>query len=169
MAEFAAYGIAGARVDRIAAAAECNKQLIYAYFNSKEGLFDAVYETMVTRTVDSVPTDGFDLPGYAGRLFDRYRAHPEALRLSTWRQFERGDGPSPVAIQSARDKIEAIQAAQDAGAVTLRYQADELLALVLKLATIGGRDSLEAAILDKPAEAFREVVLRAVARLVAPD
>jgi AcrR family transcriptional regulator len=44
-AEFAAHGIAGARVDRIAAAARANKQLIYAYFGSKEQLFDAVLAT----------------------------------------------------------------------------------------------------------------------------
>ena len=42
-AEFAANGIAGARVDRIAANAGCNKQAIYAYFESKDGLFEAVY------------------------------------------------------------------------------------------------------------------------------
>ena len=43
--EFAAHGIAGARVDRIAAAANANKQLIYAYFGSKDQLFDAVLTT----------------------------------------------------------------------------------------------------------------------------
>ena len=39
--EFAAHGIAGARVDRLADTAQANKQLIYAYFGSKDGLFDA--------------------------------------------------------------------------------------------------------------------------------
>jgi AcrR family transcriptional regulator len=33
---------AGARVDRIAASANANKQLIHAYFGSKDQLFDAV-------------------------------------------------------------------------------------------------------------------------------
>ena len=40
--EFAEYGIAGARVDRIAADARSNKAQIYRYFKNKEGLFDAV-------------------------------------------------------------------------------------------------------------------------------
>ena len=35
IAEFSAYGIAGARVDRIAAGAGVNKSLIYSYFGSK--------------------------------------------------------------------------------------------------------------------------------------
>ncbi|HEY3483203.1 MAG TPA: TetR family transcriptional regulator, partial [Streptomyces sp.] len=34
--EFAERGIAGARVDRIAAAAGCNKAMIYSYFGSKD-------------------------------------------------------------------------------------------------------------------------------------
>jgi AcrR family transcriptional regulator len=37
------YGEAGARVDRIANAAELNKRLIYHYFGDKTGLADAVY------------------------------------------------------------------------------------------------------------------------------
>jgi AcrR family transcriptional regulator len=47
--EFAAYGLAGARVDRIAAAAAANKRAIYDYFRSKEGLFDAAVDR-VTET-----------------------------------------------------------------------------------------------------------------------
>jgi AcrR family transcriptional regulator len=42
MAEFSAYGIAGARVDRIAKMAQCNKNLIYIYFHNKEMLFEAI-------------------------------------------------------------------------------------------------------------------------------
>ena len=38
--EFSARGLAGARVDRIAAAAKANKQAIYAHFGNKDDLFD---------------------------------------------------------------------------------------------------------------------------------
>lgn len=37
--EFARLGFAGARIERIAAAARVNKQLIFHYFHSKEGLY----------------------------------------------------------------------------------------------------------------------------------
>ena len=43
-AEFSAYGIAGARVDRIAKTAGCNKNLIYIYFENKETLFTTVLQ-----------------------------------------------------------------------------------------------------------------------------
>ncbi len=48
-AEFAAHGLAGARVDRIAAAAGVNKQLLFHYFDSKAGLHRAVAEAAANR------------------------------------------------------------------------------------------------------------------------
>jgi AcrR family transcriptional regulator len=71
--EFAEYGIAGGRVERIAAAARCNKALIYAYFDSKDALFDAAFAAHVQAHLDRVNFDGTDLPDYAGR------AHLDAL------------------------------------------------------------------------------------------
>src|ERR1700733_4471326 len=41
---FARAGLAGARVDKIAAAARVNKALLYYYFGSKQALFEAVIE-----------------------------------------------------------------------------------------------------------------------------
>src|ERR1700755_2654359 len=42
--EFAASGLAGARVDEIAARAGVNKQLLYHYFGDKDALYLAVLE-----------------------------------------------------------------------------------------------------------------------------
>ncbi|MBM3556788.1 MAG: TetR family transcriptional regulator [Alphaproteobacteria bacterium] len=42
--EFAAHGLGGARVDRIAVAAGANKRMLYYYFRDKDGLFLAVLE-----------------------------------------------------------------------------------------------------------------------------
>src|SRR5437588_842287 len=47
--EFATYGIAGARIDRIGAAAKVNKAQIYTYFGNKDQLFDVVLDTHVAR------------------------------------------------------------------------------------------------------------------------
>jgi AcrR family transcriptional regulator len=49
--EFAAHGMAGARVERIALAAGVNKQLLFHYFGSKTGLYRAVVDS-VARRVD---------------------------------------------------------------------------------------------------------------------
>ncbi len=42
VAEFSGHGYHGARIERIAASANVNKQLIFHYFESKNGLYDAV-------------------------------------------------------------------------------------------------------------------------------
>lgn len=47
--EFAAFGLGGARVDRIAAKAQANKRMLYYYFGNKEDLFLAVLEETYAR------------------------------------------------------------------------------------------------------------------------
>src|SRR5688500_2547462 len=44
LAEFAAKGLAGARVDEIAARAGANKRMLYAHFGNKEDLWLTVLE-----------------------------------------------------------------------------------------------------------------------------
>jgi TetR/AcrR family transcriptional regulator len=45
--EFSHYGLAGARVDRIASRAKVNKAMIYYHFQSKENLYCSVIDTFV--------------------------------------------------------------------------------------------------------------------------
>jgi AcrR family transcriptional regulator len=105
--EFAAVGMAGARVDRIAGAAGADKKLIYNYFTDKESLFDACLQASLTALVGAVPIDEHDLPGYAGRLFDYVTTHPEAHRLTMWRRLERPDaGPDDHLIYE--EKVNAM-------------------------------------------------------------
>jgi AcrR family transcriptional regulator len=49
LAEFAEKGLAGARIDEIAATTHTSKRMIYYYFNSKEGLYLAVLEEAYRR------------------------------------------------------------------------------------------------------------------------
>src|ERR1700758_2496585 len=84
LAEFSAYGIAGARVDRIAQAARCNKNLIYIYFEDKETLFTTVLRKHLVRIHDEQPFTPDDLPGYAAKVFDWAQANPDLMRLLAW-------------------------------------------------------------------------------------
>jgi AcrR family transcriptional regulator len=90
-AEFVEWGLAGARVDRIAAAAKANKQAIYAYFGSKDALFDAVLGSRLKVLADLVPFTPGDVPAYAGALFDQFLSDPGLLRLTQWKALERPD------------------------------------------------------------------------------
>ncbi|WP_448004712.1 TetR/AcrR family transcriptional regulator [Agromyces bauzanensis] len=89
--EFVAVGLAGARVERIAKAATANKQAIYAYFGSKDALFDAVLDTRLQVLADVVPFRPDDLPGYIGALFDQLCLDPGLMRLTQWKALERTD------------------------------------------------------------------------------
>ncbi|GII57132.1 TetR family transcriptional regulator [Planotetraspora thailandica] len=167
-AEFAALGIAGARVDRIAHSAGCNKAMIYAYFGNKDQLFDAVFTQLVAATVERAPFDAADLAAYAGRLFDRYEADPATVRLSTWYRLERPQGVSLQAVvASNKSKLEKIERAQREGLVPAHYAPVELLTLVI--ATAGAWASVNPELgSDAPAdrERRRVVVVDAVRRLL---
>ncbi|NRQ36810.1 TetR family transcriptional regulator [Nonomuraea sp. NN258] len=82
--EFAAYGIAGARVDRIAERAGVNKERIYGHFGSKEKLFDAVITTALDDLTSQIALPGADPVDYVVRLSDYYREHPDLARLLMW-------------------------------------------------------------------------------------
>ncbi|MCR1161514.1 TetR family transcriptional regulator [Paenarthrobacter sp. UW852] len=91
--EFCTRGLAGARIDRIAAEAGVNKERIYQYFGNKNALFDAVIVTALTNLMDEVPIEGSGpeaMADYAGRLFDHHRVDATAPRLLFWEGLERG-------------------------------------------------------------------------------
>lgn len=77
--EFAAAGFAGARMERIAAAAKVNKQLLFHYFDSKEGLFAAALAALVARfDADAPPgaTPVEQIRSVVGVLLRAVRAAP---------------------------------------------------------------------------------------------
>ena len=132
--EFATYGISGARVDRITAAAGVNNALLYRYFGSKSELFDTVFGALATELVEAVPFAPDNLPAYAGALVGYYAEHPEVVRLAAWHQLEPGDRPLPESVRkSQQDKVARIEEAQAAGRLTTTYPAADLLTMILSL------------------------------------
>ncbi|WUD78045.1 TetR family transcriptional regulator [Streptomyces sp. NBC_00510] len=169
LTEFAEYGVAGARVDRIAGRAGVSPGLTYSFFDGKEGLFEAVYDAVVEQAVAGIPIDADDLPGYAGRLYDAGLDHPEVMRFVAWYALERGDGREvrPVVAASMADKVAAVEDAQRRGTVTDRMGAGELLALVLVVANMWQRQGEDVRSLV-PAPERRRVVVESVRQLVTP-
>ncbi|MCX5387252.1 TetR family transcriptional regulator [Streptomyces sp. NBC_00083] len=132
--EFAEHGLAGARVDRIAASAGANKRLIYVYFGNKEQLFDLVIERCMAEGTEAVPFDVDNLPAYAGALFDHLVARPDLVRLVTWKQLERPGPVHPEAVASWEGKLDALGAAQERGHVDSALDPADILNLTLALA-----------------------------------
>jgi AcrR family transcriptional regulator len=170
-AEFAEHGIAGARIERIAAAAGFNKALIYSYFESKDALFDAAFAAHVQAHMDRARFDGTDLPGYAGRLFDIFERDPAVLRLASWYRLERSTGPGLAAVIAANEtRLESLRQAQRAGKLTDGFDATALLVFVQSIAGAWATLNPEFSAVSAPDRARRrKAVIDAVARLIATD
>lgn len=88
LAEFAANGYAGARVDEIAARTRTTKRMIYYYFASKEQLYIAVLERAYSTARDAerqLDVDHLDpvaaIRTLAELTFDHHETHEDFIRL----------------------------------------------------------------------------------------
>ncbi|GAA2171042.1 TetR family transcriptional regulator [Agrococcus versicolor] len=167
--EFAEHGIAGARVDRIAARSGMSKPMLYAYFGAKDRLFDAVFDDHVLGNGDRVPFTADDLPGYAARLYDDYVADPALMRLIMWKRLERE--PHGFLYEGREstddDHVRAIAEQQRLGTVRDDVEAADAWALLLATAATWAQQSLIAVAteLDHPAlHARRRAALAATIR-----
>ena len=171
-AEFAAHGIAGARVDRIAANARANKMLIYHHFGKKEALFSAVVGWHLQRMYEAVLVTPDDLPGYAVRLFDFAVAHPNLMRLLAWSGLEQRAPVPPEQVVGTAAKLAGIAQAQAAGRVQSTDSPAFILSVIVAIASSWAAGNPYATVID-PALAdhpsiCRESVRRTVARVCAP-
>jgi AcrR family transcriptional regulator len=136
-AEFSRYGIAGARIDRIARAAKTSKERVYAYFSSKEALYRFVSSRELAAVAEATRMDPADLPGYAGRVHDYFARHPERFRLMSWGQLELGTGdslPDDAVRETARHKIGQLRKAQEAGHLDPAWDPLDILVFVNQIA-----------------------------------
>ncbi len=169
-AEFAAHGIAGARVDRIAAAAGVNKAQMYSYYGSKDGLFDAVFQDNNDAILDRVPFTARDLPGYAARLYDAYIKDSTTVRLATWNRLERIPAGNLLAGEERHlsRKYGAIAEAQQAGKLDPLINPADIYSLVIALSLTWGPSSVTYAASHEDSEADhayrRSVIEKIVAR-----
>lgn len=171
--EFAAHGIAGARVERMVATARTNKAQLYGYFGSKDGLFDAVFFGSLERIMSVVPIDATDLADWAVRLYDEYLGRPDLIRLATWARLERRPAGHLVDESDRLDdaKVHAVAAAQSAGIVRPGDPFD-LMAMVIAMSMAWSPVSNVYAASEQEAEEVHEqrrALLRdSVQRVVRP-
>jgi AcrR family transcriptional regulator len=95
--EFAAKGLAGARIDEIAAATRTSKRMIYYYFVSKDGLYLAVLEEAYRRMRsieadlhldDLEPMDA--MRRLVGFTYDHHRDNEDFIRLVMSENVQQG-------------------------------------------------------------------------------
>ena len=114
-AEFAAHGYAGARIAAIASRAGVNQQLISYYFDSKEGLYQAMSDAWQQRESELVPP-GTPLPEQLRRYALEALSNPDGARLLAWSGLEYAGpdtdpdhAPRSERLQGSVDEIRAFQ------------------------------------------------------------
>ncbi|WKG02054.1 TetR family transcriptional regulator [Mycolicibacterium sp. HK-90] len=170
-AEFARYGLAGARIDRIARAAHASKERLYAHFGDKETLFREVFVADGAEFFRSVSLRPDAVPDFVGDIYDLACRRPEHLRMITWARLEgftldepQADG-APVHAQT----VAAIEAAQAAGHVDPAWDSTELIVVLFGIGLAWAHLPSPDAVTDDPAilASRRTAAVEAAARVVA--
>jgi len=173
--EFSERGLAGARINRIAAEANASKERLYAYFPSKEALFAAVTEQLVLDVSEDTAFTGSDMDEYVGRLFDNYVRNPENARLHDWLNFSTDDMPadSPQVL-ALKAKVDDIRRGQQAGAIDGRWDPAQLLIMLIEITKAmaypkeTARQLLKANRRNNSRAARRAAAIEAARKLAAP-
>lgn len=128
--EFGKLGYAGGRVDRIARRAGVNKQLIFYYFGSKAGLFNAVVEA-ASREVRAAAGQGAAAAGgpleqlraLMERLFGALATNADLLRATIVTSGTEAEAP---ALSKPLEHLEEAVRAQVSRAQGLGFVRDDL-------------------------------------------
>ena len=88
MVEFAEFGLAGARVDRISKRAGVNKAMLYYHFSSKDNLYHKCIENYIQYTIKAIHVEvstGENLEDILTGIVNTYRAilaeNPYAIKI----------------------------------------------------------------------------------------
>ena len=143
--EFAAKGLAQAKMESIARAAGVTKQLVYHYYESKEDLFSAVLDDASAQTMPRLVAMNFDhldppeaLRALLKEVFDQYRMDPmlgplarEGLRFN-----EEHHSPRNLFLELIPQLTAKFQRILDRGIVTGDFRADLDVRACLGAATL---------------------------------
>jgi AcrR family transcriptional regulator len=139
-AAFAENGLAGARVDAIARASGCNKQLIYHYFGDKQGLYAAVVQDVLCARPPVTLAEGQVLGDLLARVAEEeIPARREWLRMMAWEGLA-DEGEPVVAEELRKANLERVAAgiahAQRDGRLAAGPPARFLLLAVMSVAML---------------------------------
>ena len=176
--EFAEHGVAGARVDRIAAKAQANKESIYRYYGTKDELLRRVIDKYLDQRGEQLLPQERELPKYASDLLEFHAKHPEFVRMSLWEALEYGSELDPDTFEHRRqhyaDKLATVAEQQRAGLIDPALDPRHLLAAVFGMADywaalpqllrlLFGRE-----VTDEDLAAHREFLAESVRRIITP-
>ena len=128
--EFSEKGIAGARVDAIAARAKVNKRMLYYYFGSKEGLFQEILRRRVDESTVALQDADVAGPGGSRGASTRWPRSRTTCVCSRGKRSRERNGHlvnEPIRRAFFKDWIAAVEAEQRAGNVPADLDAAQLV------------------------------------------
>ncbi len=133
--EFTEYGLAGARLNRIASTARASKERLYTYFASKEQLFEAVVAQWIESAPYAVPLTAENVAGYVEALFDNFVADPRGARLQRWIELEAPEGLSDDHLlrRLFRAKLAEVRRGQQAGLIDPTWHPMDLVTVLTEI------------------------------------
>jgi AcrR family transcriptional regulator len=134
--EFARYGFAGARIDRIASGASASKERLYAHFGDKDALFREVLAADVAEFFQAVTMRPEAVPEFVGGLFDLSVRRPEHHRMVAWAHLEGLTLEEPTADGQPLPElaVAAVVEAQATGYVDPAWDPRDLLVVLFGIA-----------------------------------
>lgn len=168
-AEFAQFGLAGSRIDRIARAASASKERLYAHFGDKETLFREVVAADGAEFFRAVRLRPEAVPEFVGDIYDLAQSRPEHLRMINWAQLEGFplDLPEVDGENPPQTAINAIRQAQLDGRVDPVWDPQQLLVLLFGIGLAWAHWPDPAAATTDPTESSRRraAAVEAAARI----
>jgi AcrR family transcriptional regulator len=177
--QFAAKGLAGARVDEIARSAQANKQLVYYYFGGKLDLYNEVLGQLVEESDHKIEVEAAcDTAAEKIELLTRGGTHPNAMlwqRLLAWEALETDPRDGIVREKERRRAwerhVETVRTAQAAGEIDAVLDPELVAVAFVSMAIfpfmlpqivkfMTGRLPAEQAFLDEYATTVRRLVAR---------
>jgi len=167
-AEFAEFGYAGARTERIARRAGVNKQLLFYYFGSKAGLYEGVLDSAgselrqalagAARPAASPPEA---LRAMLSAVFDALELSPDLTRLVARSAFEGGaNGAGKPIREMSHEFARVISKGQGLG--HFRDDVDPARSARQAVVLLVGYLALEDVVAEGPAETRRALWIESV-------
>jgi AcrR family transcriptional regulator len=130
-AEFLKRGPFAASVNVIARTAGINKRMIYHYFRSKAGLYEAVLRInfqaaapLFTETLAESTDADLVLEGIVRRYCTFLRDHPAYVRLLAWEECAGGETLARVLPETLATQFDGIRRVHQAAVAAGKYRAD---------------------------------------------
>ena len=136
---FVKHGYSGVKVEAVAKIANINHSLIYHHFDSKQELWLAVKQHIVSNSkfsISSLPIEDLSFPEFIDLLLRQtikfYKKNPHIISLINWQRIDKSNANIGITKSEESKKwLAAIKTYQLSGAIKLKSDPEFIMTLIL--------------------------------------